>query len=389
MKIAIFAFGIISLIVLGCGSQSKSSSIFGNIEGGAGKTVYLERFVNNRGVRTDSTVIGSDGSFVLVPSQPLEMNFYRVILGDRDFVVIIADSTESIQIEGVAGDLNKKATISGSDNTAMLREFEASCQVIFDKQEEAMQKMREPSLSPEMQAQFRQEAIEARKELSAMVKKWLESHSSTPAALAAVQMLDLRADLSTYKKVVKDLDKTFAHSLHFKMLKQKVDASDNPPPMPADPAGGQSEVVGAKIAVGQAAPEIALPDPNGKVKKLSDLKGKVVLIDFWASWCGPCRRENPNVVKAYNHYKKDGFDVMSVSLDKDANAWKQAIQQDGLTWTNHVSDLAFWNSKAAADYGVHSIPFPVLIDKKGNVIAYGPNVRGEMLEGYLKEIFGH
>jgi peroxiredoxin len=200
-------------------------------------------------------------------------------------------------------------------------------------------------------------------------------------------MLDIRAEAPTYKKVVDDLGKTFAHSTHYKMLKQRVEQLNAPAPPPLE--APQQEAPGAKIAVGQAAPEIALPDPTGKVRKLSDLKGKVVLIDFWASWCGPCRRENPNVVKAYNTYKKDGFEVMSVSLDKDGNAWKQAIQQDGLVWTNHVSDLLFWNSKAAADYGVHSIPFPVLVDKKGNVVAMGNSIRGEMLENQLKQLFGH
>ncbi|MFY7972151.1 MAG: redoxin family protein [Flavobacteriales bacterium] len=380
-----FFLALIGIVFVACTGAPKSS-ISGNIEGGEGKTIYLERFVNNHGVLTDSTVIAADGSFLLIPTQPLEMNFYRLILDEKDFVVIISDSTESLQLNGKAGELNMGAKITGSENTEMLREFEASCQAIYEKQEKAVEQMRAPGVSPEMQSQLRQQAMDARKELSDMVKKWLESHSSTPTALAAVQMLDIRAEGATYKKVVEDLGKTFAHSTHFKMLKQRVEQLNAPVPPPMEAA---QEVPGSKIAVGQAAPEIALPDPTGKVRKLSDLKGKVVLIDFWASWCGPCRRENPNVVKAYNTYKKDGFEVMSVSLDKDGNAWKQAIQQDGLVWPNHVSDLLFWNSKAAADYGVHSIPFPVLIDKKGIVVAYGPNVRGEMLESHLKEMFGH
>jgi alkyl hydroperoxide reductase subunit AhpC len=94
------------------------------------------------------------------------------------------------------------------------------------------------------------------------------------------------------------------------------------------------------------------------------------------------------VVAVYEKYKKDGFEVFSVSLDKTAEPWKEAIKKDGLIWKNHVSDLQFWNSKAAADYGVHSIPFPVLVGKDGKVIAYGNNIRGELLEANLKQIFG-
>lgn len=121
--------------------------------------------------------------------------------------------------------------------------------------------------------------------------------------------------------------------------------------------------------------------------KLSDLKGKVVLLDFWASWCGPCRRENPSVVKLYEQYKDDGFTVMSVSLDKDKNRWLQAIEQDGLVWPNHVSDLNYWSSKAAKLYGVGSIPFTVLIDQEGNIVK--TKLRGPALEQELQRIFGH
>jgi thiol-disulfide isomerase/thioredoxin len=132
------------------------------------------------------------------------------------------------------------------------------------------------------------------------------------------------------------------------------------------------------------APEIALPSPSGKIIKLSSLRGSIVLLDFWASWCRPCRRENPNVVRMYKKYKNKGFTVYSVSLDEDQTAWKQSIAMDGLVWPNHVSDLKGWKTPLVQTYQFDGIPHTVLIGKDGKIIATG--LRGEALEQKLEEL---
>jgi thiol-disulfide isomerase/thioredoxin len=180
-------------------------------------------------------------------------------------------------------------------------------------------------------------------------------------------------DLDYFRLVSEEMKKKYPYSNYPSFIDQSIDNTI-------------AQMDAIKNGGGDLAPELEYETPDGDLLALSSLRGNVVLVDFWASWCGPCRMENPNVVKTYKEYKDKGFTVYSVSLDTDKNKWVQAIEADNLIWPNHVSDLKGWQSEAAAKYKVNSIPATFLLDQKGNII--DQNLRGGQLEQKLQEILG-
>ncbi|NOZ35468.1 MAG: TlpA family protein disulfide reductase [Chlorobi bacterium] len=203
------------------------------------------------------------------------------------------------------------------------------------------------------------------KEKIEFVKKMIDENPSSPVCIFFVNFLNTDKYYSYHKKLSVGLAKYSGN----KIVKDYITKTENV----------------KNLSTGKVAPEISLPNPEGKIIKLSSLRGNYVLIDFWASWCRPCRAENPNNVKLYKKYHDKSFEIYGVSLDRDKNAWLKAIKDDNLTWTQ-VSDLKFWQSEGAKIYNVRSIPHTVLLDKDGKIIAAG--LRGTSLTKKLKEIFG-
>jgi thiol-disulfide isomerase/thioredoxin len=209
-------------------------------------------------------------------------------------------------------------------------------------------------------------------------------HPTSDAILGVLEHLNATTEAALFEKILLTTESSLGSTAYHNALRSQFEAIKASASPSAGNAGGAPGAGGAVGASGNAAPDIVMRSPSGELLKLSDLRGKVVLIDFWASWCGPCRRENPTVVRAYEKYKAKGFEVFSVSLDSDKTRWMNAIAQDGLVWPNHVSDLAGWRNAAAGAYGVTSIPATFLLDRDGKVV--GTNLRGPALEARLAEL---
>jgi thiol-disulfide isomerase/thioredoxin len=340
----------------------------------------LIKSVNKSEILLDSALIKENGNYDLVQTNPLPFDFYNLVFEGTP-VMFITDSTEVVTMNASATEFRTSAVWSGSPQTEFIQSLINELDPIVVQQQVYMQLANDPNASPEERVEAKKKYNELATNAGARLKEWIKLHESQPAALVALMSLPAGTELALYRNELALLKDKAGHTDLFAIVKGEADKAEKML-MQKTQQPQQTSV----ITKGMIAPEIALPNPDGTIITLSSYRGKVVLVDFWASWCGPCRKENPNVVKAYEKYGPLGFEVLSVSLDTDKARWVQSITQDKLTWPGQVSDLKGWNSKASADYGVHSIPFPVLIDQEGKVISFGSDVRGAGLEALLDQL---
>ena len=380
MKKILFLLVSMMAVMTSCNSAGDGNkyTIDGTIKNIPSKTLYLEKLSMQKITVIDTTQVDGSGNFHL--SSTAEKGFYRLRADNNHIWLMLLENKGYKATLDYDNPMTYK--ISGSEiNNA----FEDGVKVVTESQiklqtmKSAFQQQQSQGASVDVLQKMANEIDQTQLNLENEMKK--RSAEAKDALLALYYTSFLRMDRypDENKKMVERMQKEMPTSSYTQEMVTQYNVMLQQ--LKAQEAGKNAE---AATAIGAVAPDLAFTSPDGKVIKLSDLRGQIVLVDFWASWCRPCRMENPNVVAAYKKFKDKGFTIYSVSLDQDAAKWKGAIQQDGLAWPNHVSDLKGWQSQAAMMYGVQGIPAQFLLDKDGKIVA--KNLRGEQLEEKLAEL---
>jgi len=374
MKVKDFLFFTILFFTFYTAGQNNPIQVHvsGNIFNLENKRIEIARDMgNNVHAAVLTAEADGKGNFVLSGELP-HPDYYLLKLADGQFINLVLQGDDSLKVFADGKNLFNFSNIIGSESSTQLNEFLRYNQFYNAKLDSAKNYLKS---NPAEQQAVNQSFKPVFDEFKGYRQRFVANNTNSPALIATVYTFNIEQEFSFYEQTVKGLFKGFGQSptvqrVYKEYEQNKLKIEKGKPFQPGSPA-----------------PDFELPNPDGEMMKLSDYKGKVVLLDFWASWCGPCRKENPHVVHLYEKYNKEGFEVFSVSLDKDRAKWLAAIAKDNLIWSGHVSDLQFWQSAAAKLYQVSSIPHTVLIDREGNII--GTKLRGFQLEQTLKSIFGH
>jgi thiol-disulfide isomerase/thioredoxin len=385
-------FGFLLLLILAaCGNSGQEEnaqdldvnfSVSGKISDAGNTPLYLEAMSQSGSIKVAETTVAQDGTFKLEGNIP-GMGIYQIRLGEsQDKVIPLTLSPkEHVKMNTSFDAFSIDPNFSGAEWTAPMNKYMALYAGFLNGQMD-LNALQGQLSEEELMARY----LALRKPIDDFALQQMKKDpdnpiniilSSSAAPTTGFENWDPK-NLEVLQSVAEAFKKKYAGSPMASTMENQV--------FQIQSAYQEYELSknGSNSGNAALAPEISLKDPNGKIRKLSSLRGKIVLVDFWASWCGPCRRESPNVVKLYKKYKDKGFTVFSVSLDDNPAAWKQAIAADGLIWPDHVSDLRGWQTPLIQSYGFNSIPHTVLIDKEGKIIATG--LRGESLEQKLKEL---
>lgn len=365
MKKVVFSILIAAFTVVG--AQSQVYTVTGNIDGAEGIQFYLQKNVAGKIVNLDTAII-KNGVFVMKGGSVQFPEIALLITADKKFRVSFYLENTDITIKGNLAYLGD-AVITGSKTQDDMKELTGLLKPVRDKYDPLVKEYQEAKKAGNeaVAEENMKKLMEMSKDMEKVQKEFVISHPksfATPNLLRSLASSMGGAELET---IINSLDPEVAKTPVIIELKSRVEILKS-------------------VDIGQKAPDFTLNDPTGKPIALSSLTGKnILLIDFWAGWCGPCRAENPNVVKVYNEFNDKGFDILGVSLDRTKDEWTKAIAEDKLTWTQ-VSDIKFWNNAAAKQYGVNSIPASFLLDKNGVIIAR--NLRGDDLYNKVKELVG-
>lgn len=374
--------GVILLagLLSGCGSKEDANkfSITGDVKNLPDQQVYLEQiYFSDKEPEVLDTADVKNGKFVLSAVAPQE-GLFRVVFEKNKVLFLVINDRKEVTVSTDVNNLSLQSLRIATPANASLYNFIAETNKKGGELENLAAQLRAAESKPDTSLA----AVDPGKEYSEKetafrnyVYAYADTCASSSLALFALGYVS-RMPGEQLQKAVTALAKRFPGNSEVAAVvnmvnKQREQASQPPPPPVKIPQPGDM------------APEITMPDTEGKMFSLSSLRGKYVLVDFWASWCGPCRQENPNVVNAYNKYSSKNFTVLGVSLDKKKEAWLEAIKQDGLAW-KHISDLKHWDSEAQKLYQFEGIPYNVLVDPQGKIIAV--SLREEDLENTLAKV---
>lgn len=375
MRKIYFLFFILPVLFLAaCNGGKNKFTVNGDIKNIPDQTVYLEELnINDVIVVLDSTETNK-GRFELSASSP-EPGLYRLRF-EMNKQIILSIGKENVKISGDWATL-ENYNVTGSPASASLNGF---MRILREHMSDfntmgGLIQMFEQEGKDSMVQVVTEDMHKMNIEFTRYIEEYADTTQYLPNALFAVQMLNPAVEKDFMQAFIQSMNTRFPNATLAKDFTNKynrmMDAANEPMPRMAGPA------------VGQQAPDLMLQDVNGKNVSLSAFRGKYVLLDFWASWCGPCRRENPNIVSAYNKFKNKNFTIVGISLDSDKDKWKDAIEDDKLTWT-HLSDLKKWESAAAMTYAVEAIPTNFLLDPEGKIIAR--DLRADELQNKLQEV---
>jgi len=383
MRKIVLSVLVISLLASCKEKDSKTFTVSGVLHNAPSKVVYIEESDITTGKKTlkDSSAIAADGKFSISLNAPKDAVYNLLLQNDvSQFVTLINDASKI----SVDADFIKQTdfyNVTGSKASKSIQEYLAK---ISGMQRDRfniyfqLDSIKRNNGDSTLAQNFDKHQQQISNDEKTFTQQTVQQATNSSLALFI---------LSTYQGMARDQNfrvNGFTDTEVVALLSDML----NKFPERTDIAGIRNSVeatIPKTLWVGKSAPEISLPDTEGRTVTLSSFRGKYVLVDFWASWCGPCRRENPNVVQAFNQFKNKNFTILGVSLDRPGQKenWIKAIKEDNLTWT-HISDLKFWQSEVVPVYQLNSIPFNVLVDPGGKVVA--ENLRGNALEQKLHEL---